>query len=127
GVDHPIDRFIRKALAERGIEPSPEAEAASLARRLSLDLVGILPPPEKVARFCEAHRADPDAAVAELADELLASPHYGERWGRHWLDQTRYADSHGYTVDGERVMWPYRDWVIRAINDDLPFDRFTIE
>ncbi len=127
GVDHPIDRFIRKALAERGIEPSPEAEAASLARRLSLDLVGILPPPEKVARFCEAHRADPDAAVAELADELLASPHYGERWGRHWLDQARYADSHGYTVDGERVMWPYRDWVIRAINDDLPFDRFTIE
>lgn len=127
GSAHPIDRFIEARLTAEGLKPSPEADAATLIRRMSLDLTGLLPTPEAVATFAAAHAKDPDGAVRSLARELLASPHYGERWGRHWLDQARYADSNGYTIDGERTQWPYRDWVIRAINEDLPFDRFTIE
>ncbi|HRQ88187.1 MAG TPA: DUF1549 domain-containing protein, partial [Bacteroidia bacterium] len=127
GGNNPIDRFILAELAAHGIAPSPEADPSTLIRRMSLDLTGLLPAPERVDRFLAEHGKNPDAAVATLADELLASPHYGERWGRHWLDQARYADSNGYTVDGERTSWPYRDWVIRALNDDVPFDRFTIE
>ncbi|MEX2581258.1 MAG: PSD1 and planctomycete cytochrome C domain-containing protein [Verrucomicrobiales bacterium] len=126
-VKNGIDRFVLASLEEDGIAPSPEADPHTLARRLSLDLVGLLPAPARATRFAEEFEEDPDAAVAALADELLASKHYGERWGRHWLDQARYADSNGYSIDGERTMWPFRDWVIRAINDDLPFDRFTIE
>jgi len=122
-----IDRFVLAQLEEAGLSPSPEADPHTLARRLSLDLTGLLPPPERVKRFVAAWESDPDAAVENFADELLASRHHGERWGRHWLDQARYADSNGYTIDGERIMWPYRDWVIRAINEDVPFDRFTIE
>lgn len=125
--EHPIDHFVHATLASRGIRPSPEADPATLIRRLSLDLTGLLPAPERVADFLTEYRNDPDEAIAGLADELLASPHHGERWGRHWLDQARYADSNGYSIDGVRAMWPYRDWVIRAINDDMPFDRFTIE
>ncbi|MCB1203828.1 MAG: PSD1 domain-containing protein, partial [Verrucomicrobiae bacterium] len=124
---NPIDRFVFARLEESGIQPSHEADPATLIRRLSLDLTGLLPAPERVEFFLTEHPKDPDKAVEKLADELLASPHYGERWGRHWLDQARYADSSGYSIDGDREMWPYRDWVIRALNDDLPFDRFTIE
>jgi mono/diheme cytochrome c family protein len=124
---HPVDHFILAELGRKGIPPSPEADPATLIRRLSLDLTGLLPAPDRVASFLTEHQSDPDQAVAKLADELLASPHYGERWGRHWLDQARYADSNGYSIDGDRTQWPYRDWVIRAINEDLPFDRFTIE
>ncbi len=124
---NPVDRFVLAELEARSIAPSPEADPATLARRLHLDLTGLLPPPNRVESFLAEHRADPDKAVSDLVDELLASPHYGERWGRHWLDQARYADSHGYSIDGDRAQWPYRDWVIRALNDDLPFDRFTIE
>jgi len=124
---NPIDRFILTELESRGITPSAEAEPATLIRRLTLDLTGLLPAPERVASFLTAYRTDPDRATTALADELLASPHYGERWGRHWLDQARYADSSGYSIDGDREMWPYRDWVIRALNEDMPFDRFTIE
>jgi mono/diheme cytochrome c family protein len=124
---HPIDHFIRAELGRKGIQPSPEADPATLIRRLSLDLTGLLPDPDRVDSFLTEHQKNPDHAVAKLADELLASPHYGERWGRHWLDQARYADSNGYSIDGDRTQWPYRDWVIRAINEDLPFDRFTIE
>ena len=116
-----LDSFITKRLAAEKIKPSPEADAATLCRRLYLDLTGLLPSPEEVAAFVK----NPD--VAKLADALLASPHYGERWGRHWLDQARYADSDGYAVDAFRAVWPYRDWVIRALNDDMPFDQFTIE
>jgi mono/diheme cytochrome c family protein len=123
---HPVDHFIRAELGRKGIQPSPEADPATLIRRLSLDLTGLLPAPERVAAFLTEHQRDPDKAIEALADELLASPHYGERWGRHWLDQARYADSNGYSIDGDRTQWPYRDWVIRAINEDLPFDRFTI-
>ncbi len=124
---HPVDHFILAELERKGLQPSPEADPATLIRRLSLDLTGLLPAPDRVKSFLTEHKSDPDQAVAKLADELLASSHYGERWGRHWLDQARYADSNGYSIDGDRTQWPWRDWVIRAINEDLPFDRFTIE
>jgi len=122
-----IDHFILSRMEEKGIEPSPEADPPTLIRRMYIDLIGLLPDPERVTSFVTEFEKDADSAVAELADELLSNPHYGERWGRHWLDQARYADSNGYTIDGERIMWPYRDWVIRAMNDDMPFDQFTIE
>jgi len=119
-----IDGFVAAALAAAGLAPSPEAEREVLLRRVSLDLVGLQPDPEELRAFVAD--ASPDA-YERAVDRLLASPHYGERWARHWLDQARYADSHGYTIDGPRSMWPWRDWVIAALNDDMPFDRFTIE
>ncbi len=124
GAAHPIDAFVRARLAEEGVEPSPRADRYTLIRRASLDLTGLLPSPEEVAAFVADDSPD---AYPKLVDRLLASPHYGERWGRHWLDGARYADSDGYAIDGERQMWPYRDWVIGALNDDMPFDQFTIE
>jgi hypothetical protein len=126
-VRNPIDRFILARLEREDITPSAPADPATLARRMYLDLVGLLPTPDEVAAFEKAVAADRQKAVEALADRLLSSPHYGERWGRHWLDQARYADSDGYSRDDARAMWPYRDWVIRALNEDLPFDRFTIE
>ncbi len=121
---HPIDAFIVDTLTEHQMALSPEAERATLIRRLSQDLLGLQPTPEEADAF--AADTSPDA-YEKLVDRLLQSPHYGERWGRHWLDQARYADSHGFTIDGPRIMWPYRDWVIDAVNRDLPFDQFTIE
>jgi mono/diheme cytochrome c family protein len=126
-ISNPIDRFILARLEQEGLAPSPPADAATLIRRLSLDLTGLLPSPEEVEAFQSASIRNPQSAICNLADRLLASPHYGERWGRHWLDQARYADSNGYSIDSERQMWPYRDWVIKALNDDMPFDQFTIE
>jgi len=130
-VRNEIDRFILARLERERLSPSPQADARTLIRRLSLDLTGLLPPPAEVEAFVKAFdqkdTRQQDAAYSALVERLLASPHYGERWGRHWLDQARYADSNGYTIDGERVMWPYRDWVIQALNEDKPFDRFTIE
>jgi hypothetical protein len=126
-VANPIDRFILARLEQDGIAPSPPADPATLIRRLSLDLTGLLPSPEEVEAFNADSIRNPQSAIRNLTDRLLASPHYGERWGRHWLDQARYADSNGYSIDSERQMWPYRDWVIKALNDDMPFDRFTIE
>lgn len=126
-VKNPIDQFIVAKLEKRGLAPSREADPATLVRRLYIDLLGLLPPPELVKRFTVSYAKNPEASYLELVDALLDNPHYGERWGRHWLDQARYADSNGYTIDGDRVMWPYRDWVIRAIGDDLPFDQFSIE
>ncbi|MDQ3624465.1 MAG: DUF1549 and DUF1553 domain-containing protein, partial [Verrucomicrobiota bacterium] len=123
-VRNPIDRFILSRLEQEGLQPSPEADRATLIRRVSLDLTGLLPAPEEVRAFVEDSAPD---AYGKLVERLLASPHYGERWGRHWLDQARYADSNGYSIDRERQMWPYRDWVIQALNTDQPFDRFTIE
>jgi hypothetical protein len=123
-VKNDIDRFVLAELQKHGIMPSPEADRATLIRRLSLDLIGLLPSPEEVRAFVADQRPD---AYEQLVDRLLKSPHYGERWGRHWLDQARYADSNGYTIDSERAMWPYRDWVIKSLNDDMPFDQFTIE
>jgi hypothetical protein len=121
-VRNDLDRFILARLEAAGISPSPEADPVTLGRRVSLDLTGL---PSEAAGASEAP-AD-DTAYRQHVNALLASPHYGERWGRHWLDQARYADSNGYAIDGDRVMWPYRDWVIAALNRDLPFDRFTIE
>jgi hypothetical protein len=121
-VRNPIDAFVLARLEAEGVAPSPDAEPAVLIRRVSLDLTGLLPAPEEVDRFVRG-----EESYEALVDRLLASPHYGERWGRHWLDQARYADSNGYSIDSERAMWPYRDWVIKAHNDDLPFDQFTIE
>jgi hypothetical protein len=119
-----VDHFIRARLAEEGLPPSPPAETAVLLRRLSLDLIG-LPPTEAEL---DAFLADPSpAAYGREVERLLGSPHFGEKWARHWLDLARYADSDGYQHDGLRTMWPYRDWVIRAFNADMPFDRFTIE
>ena len=126
-VRNGIDRFIVARLEREGIAPSPQADARTLIRRLSLDLTGLLPQPAEVEGFVKDFGKNQDTAYSGLVERLLASPHYGERWGRHWLDQARYADSNGYTIDGERVMWPYRDWVIQALNEDKPFDRFTIE
>jgi hypothetical protein len=119
-----IDRFVLARLEAAGIAPSGEADRATLARRLYLDLLGLPPPPEEVDAFARDERPD---AWERLVDRVLASPRHGERWGRHWLDQARYADSDGYTNDSPRSMWPFRDWVIRALNDDLSFDQFTIE
>ncbi len=123
-VRNPIDRFILARLEKEGIAPSPEADRATLIRRLSLDLLGLPPSPKEVDDFIADRRPD---AYEKLVDRLLASPHYGERWGRLWLDQARYADSNGYSIDAPRSMWPYRDWVINALNKDMPFDQFTTE
>ena len=121
---NPIDHFIRKRLENAGLKPSVQASRVVLIKRLYVDLIGLLPTPSQVDAFL----ADDSATAYEaLVDELLQSKHYGERWGRHWLDQARYADSNGYTFDNARVMWPYRNWVINAINDDMPFDEFTIQ
>ncbi len=121
---NPIDNFILERLEKSGVVPAPQADKATLLRRVSLDLTGLLPSPDETRAFLDDKSPN---AYEKVVDKLLASPHYGERWGRHWLDQARYADSNGYTVDSERQMWPYRDWVIKATNDDMPFDRFTIE
>ncbi|MGI9240957.1 MAG: DUF1549 domain-containing protein, partial [Verrucomicrobiales bacterium] len=121
---HLIDHFIDRRLAQEEIKPSPRADREILIRRAYLDVIGLLPTPDQVADFVADTRPD---AYERLVDSLLTSRHYGERWGRHWLDGARYADSDGYAPDGARQMWPYRDWVIRAINDDMPFDQFTIE
>ena len=123
-VANPIDAFVLQKLHSHQLVLSPEADRATQIRRLSLDLLGLQPTPEEMEAF--ALDAAPDA-YEQLVDRLLQSPNYGERWGRHWLDQARYADSNGYTIDAPRIMWPYRDWVIDAVNRDLPFDQFTIE
>jgi mono/diheme cytochrome c family protein len=121
---NPIDHFILARLEKANIAPSPEADRATLIRRLSLDLLGLPPSVAEVDAFLADTRPD---AYERLVDRLLASPHYGERWGRHWLDLARYADSNGFNIDAPRSIWKYRDWVIDALNRDLPFDQFTIE
>ncbi len=122
-----IDAFIRAELKREGIAPSAPAAPATLIRRLSLDLTGLPPSNAEVDAFERESAADPEAAYTRLLNQLLASPHYGERWGRWWLDQARYADSNGYSIDAPRQIWKFRDWVIDALNADMPFDRFTIE
>lgn len=121
----PIDAFVLTRLEQERIAPSPPAEMAALLRRLYLDLIGLPPTPEEVTALLGDGRPD---AVERLVDKLLASPHFGERWGRHWLDLARYADSDGYEKDRPRPFaFRYRDWVIAAINADMPYDQFTIE
>jgi mono/diheme cytochrome c family protein len=121
---NPVDPLITAALAGKGLSLSPEADRRSLLRRLSFDLHGLPPSPEELVAF----EKDPDPdAYPKLVDRLLASPRYGERWARHWLDVVRFAESHGFETNLPRPnAWPYRDWVIRAFNDDLPYDRFVL-
>ena len=121
---NPIDAFVRARLEREGLAPSPDADRPTLIRRLSLDLLGLLPNADDVHDF--VNDKEPDA-YERLADRLLASPAYGERHGRHWLDIARYADSNGFTIDSARQIWKYREWVIHAINADMPFDQFTVE
>lgn len=121
---NPIDRFILSKLDAAGLKPSAEAEPSVLMRRLYLDLIGLPPSPEQIDDFVATPS---NGAYLAAVDELLASPQFGEHWARHWLDLARYADSNGYQHDDLREIWPYRDWVVRAFNDDMPFDRFTIE
>ena len=123
-ISNPIDAFIIRKLSDNRLSPSPEADRATLIRRITLDLTGLLPSPKEVADFVNDKSPN---AYEKVVDRLLASPHYGERQARHWLDLARYADSNGYTIDGARQIWAYRDWVINALNADMPFDQFTIE
>jgi hypothetical protein len=123
-VRNPIDAFVLARLEAEGLAPSPPAPKETLLRRVMLDLVGLPPSPEEVDAFV----ADPSPdAYEKVVDRLLASPHYGERWARPWLDMARYADTHGYEKDRRRTAWMWRDWVIAAFNDDMPYRQFTIE
>ena len=129
-----IDAFVLSRLEAEGLAPAPQAEPLTLVRRLYLDLIGLPPTLQEADAWVARLTADLSAGVpvredvyGELVDHLLQSPHYGERWARKWLDLARYADTNGYEKDRPRSIWPYRDWVIRALNDDMPFDQFTIE
>ncbi|MGE0609561.1 MAG: DUF1549 domain-containing protein, partial [Pirellulales bacterium] len=124
-VRTPVDAFVLEQLQQAGLSPSPPADRRTLIRRLSYDLTGLPPTPAEVAEFLADSE---DHAVDRLVDHLLASPQYGERWGRHWLDVARYADSKGYKFFGSNQSYgyTYRDWVIRAFNDDLPYDQFVL-
>ena len=124
-IRNPIDAFILEGLHKAGLRPATEAERAALIRRLNFDLTGLPPTPTEIAAFVNDSADD---AYEKLVDRLLASPRYGERWGRHWLDVVRYAESEGFEYDRFRPgAWRYRDYVIKAFNDDKPFDRFLLE
>jgi hypothetical protein len=119
-----VDRFLLEQMRARGLKPSPPAERARLLRRVSLDLTGLPPTIAELDTFLADTRAD---AYERAVDRLLRSPRYGEHWARPWLDLARYADSNGYQADQLRDVWPYRDWVIAALNADMPYDQFTLE
>ncbi len=123
-VRTPIDRFILARLEQQGLAPAPPADRYTLARRLSLDLIGLPPEPAEVERFVNDMSAD---AYERYVDRLLVMPEWGEHRGRYWLDVARYGDTHGIHNDNYREMWSYRQWVIQALNQNMPFDRFTIE
>ena len=123
-VRTPIDNFVLARLDKEGLRPSPEADQVTLLRRLSLDVVGLPPTIAEMNAFLADKSSE---AYAEQVERQLNSPHYGERWGRHWLDAARYADSDGFEKDKPRFIWAYRDWIINAFNQDLPYDRFIIE
>lgn len=123
--EHAIDRFIHAKLAAEGLDPAPQADKRSLIRRVTFDLTGLPPTPEEVRAFLADDSPD---AWETLVERLLASPHYGERWARHWLDLVRYAETDGHEYDNDKPnAWRYRDYVVRAFNDDLPYDRFVRE
>ncbi|MFP6907199.1 MAG: DUF1553 domain-containing protein [Verrucomicrobiota bacterium] len=124
GATNPIDAFVRARLNEQGLQPAPEADPVTLVRRLSFDLTGLPPPPGLVQRF---QSTDDPGAYPALVEQLLASPHYGERMAVYWLDLVRWADTMGFHSDDERYSTPYRDYVIDAFNSNMPFDRFTRE
>ncbi|MEO5803346.1 MAG: DUF1549 domain-containing protein, partial [Verrucomicrobiota bacterium] len=123
-VRNAIDNFVLARLEKEKFSTSPEADRVTLIRRLSLDLTGLPPSIKEVDEFVSDKSPD---AYKKVLERLLASPHYGERWGRHWLDVARYADSNGFEKDLPRTVWPYRDWVINSFNKDKPFDQFAIE
>lgn len=120
----PLDRYVLARLEAEGLQPSSEAERSAWLRRVSLDLTGLPPTSEEYDALAQDDRGD---AYEHVVDRLLASPHFGERWAAMWLDLARYADTKGYESDGHRDAWPFRDWVIRAFNDDMPFDEFTVK
>jgi mono/diheme cytochrome c family protein len=124
---NPVDRFVRAKLDDAGLKPAPEADAPALIRRVSLDVTGLPPSPALLAKHLpkDGSRLS-DAQLSALIDELMALPAYGEHRARYWLDAARYADSHGLHFDAYREMWPYRDWVVKAFNDNLSFDKFTV-
>lgn len=124
---HPIDRFVLSRLSESGLTPSPSAGPSTLIRRVCLDLIGLPPTLAEIEQFNDDFARNPEIAWQTLVDRLLSSPHYGERWGRWWLDQARYADSNGYSIDSPRSIWRYREWVVDALNQGMSFDQFTIE
>jgi hypothetical protein len=123
-VRNPIDNFILAKLEKEGLQPAPEASKSALLRRVYLDITGLPPTPQDLRNFLNDNSPD---AYERVVDRLFASPHYGERWARQWLDLGRYADSNGYEKDRRRTAWEYRDWVIRALNADLSFRDFTID
>ncbi len=123
-VQSPIDAFVLKGMQEHSLTPSEPADRYALVRRVTLDIIGLPPTLEEAEDF--ANDSDP-AAYEKLVDRLLNSPQYGERWARQWLDLARYADTNGYEKDRERSIWPYRDWVINALNADMPFDEFSVQ
>ena len=124
-VRNPIDSFVLSKLEAAGLAPATEADRRTLIRRLTFDLTGLPPSPREIDDFLNDPRPD---AYEHVVDRLLASPRYGERWARHWLDAVRFGESHGYETNNLRpTAWPYRDWVVRAFNDDLPFNRFVAE
>lgn len=123
-VRNPIDAFVLARLEHEGLAPSPEADRVTLIRRVSLDLTGLPPTPAEVDAFVSDTSPN---AYEKVVERLLRSPRHGERMAQRWLDGARYADTNGYQTDGDRVMWRWRDWVIEAFNDNMPFDRFTIE
>jgi hypothetical protein len=123
-VKNPIDRFILARLEQNGLAPAPPAGRRTLIRRVSLDLTGLPPTPEEVEAFVKDQSPD---AYEKLVDRLMASERWGEHRGRYWLDAARYGDTHGLHIDNYREIWPYRDWVIQALNRNMPFDQFTIE
>ncbi|MBI1841767.1 MAG: DUF1549 domain-containing protein [Verrucomicrobia bacterium] len=120
-IRSPIDAFAVARLEKEGWRPSPEADRLTLIRRLSIDLTGLPPTLDEIDAFVSDPAPD---AYERQVERLLSSPHYGERWGRHWLDAARYADSNGFEKDRAREMWHYRDWVIQSLNSDLPYDAF---
>lgn len=122
---NPIDLFVQKTLAEKKLRPAVEADRRTLIRRVSLDLVGLPPTPEEVEEFVADPRED---AYERLVDRLLASPHFGERWARHWMDVVHYGETHGHDQDRVRPnVWPYRDYLIRSLNEDKPYSQFIAE
>ncbi|MDQ2843996.1 MAG: DUF1553 domain-containing protein [Acidobacteriota bacterium] len=123
-VRNPIDRFVLAKLEKEGLHPSPETDKATLLRRVTFDLTGLPPAPTELKAFLDDSSPQ---AYEKVVDRLLASPHYGERMTMQWLDFARYADTHGYHIDSAREMWPWRDWVIRAFNSNMPYDEFTVE
>ena len=123
-IDNPIDVFVRSRLADNGLKLSPEADRSMLIRRVALDLTGLPPSAEEVEAFVNAESID---AYPQLVDRLLQSPHFGERLAIDWLDSARYADTNGFSIDGGRHLWLWRDWVIQSFNDNLPYDRFLVE